>query len=76
MKHKTHKGKRTRMDNTMAIPTAPSPDDRLKWAAESFASTAMEVNPAFAKARARLVDEAKALAKRPLIVQPQGKRKT
>ena len=75
MKHKNHKGKRTRMD-TMATPPAPSPDERLTWAAESFASTALEVNPAYAKARARLVDEAKALAKRPLITQPQGKRKT
>ena len=72
MKSKNHK--RTRMA-TMAMPAAPSPEERLKWAAESFASTAMEVNPAFAKARAALVEQAKALAKRPLIPQPQGKRK-
>ena len=72
MKHKNHKGKRIQ---TGMAPMSPTPDERLKWAAESFASTAMEVNPAFAKARAALVEQAKALAKRPLITQPQGKRK-
>jgi len=69
---RNHTGKRM---TPMAAPMAPSPDARLKWAAESFASTAMEVNPAFAKAKASLVEQAKQLAKRPLIVQPQGKRR-
>ena len=71
MKHRNHK----KGPRTMATPTMPTKEDRLKWAAESFASTAMEVNPAFAKARADLIESAKALAKRPLIPQPGRKRK-
>ena len=74
MKHRNHKGKRIKT-GTMTVPMSPTPDDRLKWAADSFASTAMEVNPAYAKARAALVEQAKTLAKRPLIPQPQGTRK-